>query len=400
MKHNTTLLEGYNICLNAIFIMPVFIPFYRDHIGLSFQDFLIGEAVFAAVIVALEVPSGWLSDVWKRKNVLILSCAIWIAGFSVLIVADNLAMTIIAQSIIGVAVSLFSGTNTALLYDTLAAQGREAEYSRREGRRMAFMLYSIAFASIAGGFMYMVHPLLPLLATIAMAFPALFCCILLTEPPRYKTAVQGHPIKDMAITLRYALHGHKEIAFIIIFAALLFSGTKMIMWSQQPYYIELALPEYVFGFLLAGGFVFGGFSSQMAHRLDGRISNLLTLTLCLLAALMICILCGMTVGLHGVALLMIGGTCLYGIAMPRVNNAINIRIASDRRATILSTLNLLRELFFIPISLIAGWLVAGGGIGNGLWAVAGWLALAGLFIALWAWMKHRKNREPGVRAAC
>ncbi len=395
MRHNISLLEGYNILLNAIFIMPVFIPFYRDHIGLDFQDFLIGETVFAGVVVALEVPSGWISDIWKRKNVMILSCLFWIMGFGILVIAGNLAVTIMAQAIIGVAVSLSSGTNTALLYDTLAAQGREAEYSRLEGRRTALLLYSIALSSIAGGFMYTLHPLLPLLATVAMAFPALLCCILLTEPPRCKSAVQGHPIKDMAITLQYALHGHKEIAFIIIFAGLLFSGTKLIMWSQQPYYMALSMPEYIFGFFLAGGFMLGGLSSHLAHRLDGKISNLRALSFCLMIALCVCIASAAQIGIHGIALLMIGGTGIYGIAMPRVNNAINTRIASDRRATVLSTLNLLRELLFIPLGLIVGWAAGAHGIDHALMAVAGWLAMAGIFIAAWAWMKTRREREPG-----
>ncbi len=395
MRRNIPLLEGYNILLNAIFIMPVFIPFYRDHIGLDFQDFLIGEAVFAGVVVALEVPSGWISDIWKRKNVMILSCLFWIIGFGTLVIAGNLAVTIMAQAIIGVAVSLSSGTNTALLYDTLAAQGREAEYSRLEGRRTALLLYSIALSSIAGGFMYTIHPLLPLLATVAMAFPALLCCILLTEPPRYKSAVQGHPLKDMAITLQYALHGHKEIAFIIIFAGLLFSGTKLIMWSQQPYYMALSMPEYMFGFFLAGGFILGGLSSHLAHRLDGKISNIRVLSFCLMIALCVCVASAAQTGIHGIALLMIGGTGIYGIAMPRVNNAINTRIASDRRATILSTLNLLRELLFIPLGLIVGWAASTRGIDHALMAVAAWLAMAGIFIAAWAWMKTRREREPG-----
>lgn len=392
MSHrNIRLLELYGVFLNALFIMPVFIPFYRDRIGLTFQDFLIGEAVFAAVIVALEVPSGWLADVWKRKNVMIVSCLFWIAGFGLLAFADNLPITIVAQAIIGIAVSLSSGTCSAMLFDSLAADARADAYSRFEGRRMAMLMYSIAGSSIIGGFMYAFDPMLPLLATIACAFPALGCCIALHEPPRLKSAVQGHPLRDMMITLRYALHGHKEIAFIIIFAGLLFSGTKLIMWSQQPYYMALDLPEYVFGMLIAGGFTLGGISSQLSHRLDGKTSNIRALFASLVAALCVCILCAVHVGLHGVVLLMVGGTCIYGIAMPRVNNAINMRIASDRRATVLSTVNLLRELLFIPLGLIVGWMTTHIGIHTGLWSITAWLALAGICIAAWAGLRQRQS---------
>lgn len=391
MIRNVRLLEIYNIGLSALFAMPVFVPYYRDVIGLTFRDFLIGEAVFAGVIVALEVPSGWLSDVWKRKHVLLLSCIFWIAGLALLLVAGNLATTVIAQGIIGVGVSLFSGTTSALLYDTLLAEGREQDYSRLEGRRQGLGFYTLAIASIAGGFMYEIHPALPLWCSVIAALPAIACCMAMIEPPRHKSAIQGHPLKDMMITLRYALHGHAEISFIIIFAALLFSGTKLIMWSQQPYYMAIDLPEYYYGILMAGGFVLGGVSSQLAHKLDGRVSNLRALSLALLAALAVCVLSSWHVGLHGVALLMIGGSCIFGMSMPRVSDAINRRVASDRRATILSTANLLRELFFIPLSLLVGAMSELGGVGHGLQGVAGWLVLAGIFIGAWAVLRARQK---------
>ncbi len=389
MSRNVRLLELYNICLSALFIMPVMIPYYRDQIGLSFQDFLIGEAIFAGVVVALEVPSGWLSDVWKRKHVLTLSCVFWMAGFGFMLAADDFTMAVISQVVIGVAVSLFSGTSSALLYDTLLAEGRESAYSRLEGRRFGVGLYSIALASIAGGFMYDVHPDLPLIATIAITVPAVIACLMIVEPPRYKSAVQGHPLKDMAVTIRYAIHGHAEVGFIIIFAGLLFGGTKMIMWSQQPYYMALQLPEYYYGLLMAVGFMLSGLSGQLAHRLDGHVSNLRALTIALLVAFGICVLAGGAIGYHGVGLLMIGGSFLYGMAAPRVSNAINQRVESDRRATILSVVNLLRELCFIPLSLLAGYAVTRGGIGQGLHVIAGWMMLAGLFIGLWAIRRRR-----------
>lgn len=391
MMRNVRLLELQNICWSFLFILPVMIPFYQDHLGLSFQDFLIGEAVFAATVVALEVPSGWISDVWKRKYVLALAGAFWFLGFGYLYFAGSLFDTIIAQGVIGIAVGLFSGTGSALLYDTLLAEGRTEDYSRLEGRRFGLGHYSVAFGAVAGGLMYALDPTLPLIATIISAVPATIICLMLKEPPRHKSAVQGNPIKDMAITMRYALHGHKEIAFIIIFAGLLFAGTKLIMWSQQPYYIALNLPEYVFGMLMAVGFSLSATASTLAHKLDGRIGNLRMLCLALVAAMIVCIGAGSSLGLHGVALLMVGGSFLFGLSMPRVSDAINSRVDSSRRATILSTVNLLRELFFIPVGLVVGVAVTAGGVGYGLFTIAAWLSLAGLFIALWAWQRSRTN---------
>lgn len=388
VKRNLLLLDIYNICWNAMFIIPVLIPFYKDELGLTFQDFLIGEAIFAGVVVALEVPSGWLSDIWKRKHVLTLSGVFWAIGWSVLLLAENFTHTIFAQAILGIAISLSSGTTSAILYDTLLAEKREQEFSRHEGRRIGINLYTLAMSSIAGGFLYDMDPSLPLIMTIIVGLPAILATILLIEPSRCKSAMIGHPMKDMAITLNYAIRGHAEVGFIILFAGILFSGTKLIMWMQQPYYMELSLPEKYFGLMMAVGYVLGGVSSHMAHKLDGKVSNLRSLAICLLIALFVSITTALNMHISSVVILMFGASCLYGFASPRVNDAINQRVDSSRRATILSSVYLLRELFFIPISIIAGYFATQNGVCGGLFTIFGWLMFAAVLLLLWSMKKN------------
>lgn len=389
-QKNIRLLDLYTASLNMLFCLPVIIPYYRDRIGLSFQDFLIGEAVFAAIVVALEVPSGWLSDVWRRKNVLVLSAVLYMAGMGLLLAARDLATAVFAQSVLGVAVSLFSGTNSALLYDSLLAESREKEYSRLEGRRQGYGFYVLALASLFGGFLYEIHPDLPVILSAAAAAPAILCACLMLEPPRCKSAIEHHPLADMAFTLRYALHGHAEIAFIIFFSAILFSATKLMMWTQQPYYMELSVPELYFGILMAMGYALAGISSHLAHRLDRKISNIRALAFAVIAGIAICAASAQGPGWHGVALLIFGGSFLYGLTLPRVNDAINKRVGSERRAAILSTVSMLYQLFFIPLSFLIGYLTVQNGISGGLYGIAGWLLLAGLTITAWAFVRKSK----------
>ncbi len=392
---NIRLIELHTILINGMFIIPVLVPYYQQVIGLSFQDFLIGEAAFAAVVLLLEVPSGWLSDVWKRKYVLALGGIFDAAGFAILLYADSLAMTILAQVIIGVAISLFSGTNSALLYDSLIESGQEKEFGRLEGRRSGFGMYAIAIASIIGGLMYAVSPKLPIYASIATQALTIAVSLAMKEPQRHKSAVQGHPIADMLATMRYALHGHVEVGFILLFSAALFCGTKLNMWIQQPYYMELGIPEAWFGALMAAGFATGGLSSHFGHLMFRGKSNISALAWVWAFAITVCLGAAVIVGMHGIVLLMAGGSLIYGLAMPRIQEAINIRVGSERRATILSTASLLQQLAFIPMGVLIGALVDSGGAGAGLFGVASWLAASGAFLALWA-LGRSRNKSPAV----
>lgn len=391
MRRNVRLLEIQDVMMSAIFIIPVLVPYFRDEIGLSFQQFLLSEAFFAVAVVTLEVPSGWISDVWKRKHVLVLSTVFWILGFAVLMIADSLAVAIFSQFIMGIAVSLLSGTNSALLYDTLLAIGEENKFARFEGRRRGFSLYAVAGASLCGGFLYEIDTQLPIILGICTACVGLVAAMFIVEPPRNKSAVQHHPIADMLITMRYALHGHAMVGMIIISAATLFCSTKLIMWMQQPYYMALEIPEAMFGILMAIGYGLGGLASHINHLIEETFSNFKTIVLAWSIALFVCIGSAVSLGLHGVALLMVGGSFIYGAAFPRVQDAINKRVGSERRATILSTANLLRELSFVPLSLAVGWSVSHHGVTGGLYGIVLWLLLSGICLVVWAFL--RKGKE-------
>lgn len=381
IKRNLLLADIYTVSANMICIMPVIIPYYRDEIGLTFQHFLIGESFFAATLILLDVPMGWLSDVWKRKNAQSLGFLALAVGYGSLLFAKSLFMAIVGQSIIGVGIALINGTATSIIYESLLSVGREAEYRRREGRRMALGFYTAALAGIVGGLVYPLNHKLPLLIEIGALFAGLAATLLLDEPERHKPPRDRHPVLDILATIKYAVHGHKEIGFILMFAASLFCSTKLIMWSQQPYYMALKIPEHWFGFLTAIGFGLGGAASHASHLLDGKVGPTRALALIWAAALAICFGAAAGSGWLGVALLMLGGTCLYGMAQPRVNEVINTHVDSARRATVLSTQGLLVSALFIPLSTIMGWLSRHGGIHTSLLGIAVWLCFAGVMLA-------------------
>ena len=284
---------------------------------------------------------------------------------------------------LGVGYSLLSGTHTALLYDSLLSVARANEYRKNEGKRLALSLYAVATASIAGGFLYAINPRLPIYVTIVVQCVAFALAAAMDEPERHKRSGGKHPVADIIETMKYALHGHAEVGFIILFAAVMFCSTKLIMWSQQPYFVQLNFPKSAFGLLMAVGYCLGGISSHWAHLLDGKINIFRALMSAWALALLVCIGAGAHVGILGVALLMIGGSCIYGATSPRVNEAINRLVGSDRRATILSTQSFMAAFLAIPLDAITGWAAGYGGVQASLFMIALWLCLAGACLAAW-----------------
>ena len=154
----------------------------------------------------------------------------------------------------------------------------------------------------------------------------------------------------------------------------MFCSTKLIMWTRQAYYIAMGLHESWYGALMAVGFLLGGASSQCGHLLDGKVGTFRALFYAWAHG---------DAGLHrrgraprpgsGVGLLMVGGTCVYGMAAPRVSEAINRHVSSGpARDDPLDAEPAASSLLFIPPQPLRD----GHGVGRAFGVQAGLTMLA------------------------
>jgi hypothetical protein len=169
--------------------------------------------------------------------------------------------------------------------------------------------------------------------------------------------------------VRYAVHGHREIAGIIILSAVLFASTKMIMWSQQPYYIMLGMKETWFGLFAAAGFFLGGLGGHFGYLLDRRFRNIPVLLFFMAVMIACALVAALAPGYHAIPCLL-AGSVVFGFGYPRVQAAINKRVDGSRRATILSAASLTVHFVSIPLFVVMGALDDHGGIRQALLALA------------------------------
>lgn len=390
-SRNTRLILMMQSCQSMIFFLPVLILYYQAEIGLTFKDFMIIEAIFCATIIMMEVPSGWLSDLWSRKNTLAAGLFFTASGFGWLLIADSFWDAAFGEVLTGIGVSLISGTNSAMLYDSLLQDGKTDDYRRLEGLRHGSSLYALAFACFIGGFLYQIHHDLPVIMAVLAQICGMVCALLLIEPVRAYKEAEKHPLADMLDTMKFALHGHKEIAGIIFFAMVIFTSTKIMLWVQQPYYALLELPEIWYGILTACGFLLGGMGGHLGHVLDGHIRNRTMFLFMLVAVVGACLIAG-TVKSVGVIPLLLIGSVMWGFGWPRVQSAINMRVSSERRATILSTASLMISLAFIPVGSAMGIVTGAWGIQQGLLALGVFILIGGgLSLGLFVLNARRKE---------
>mgnify|MGYP000394853260 CR=1 FL=1 len=92
--------------------------------GLDMQGIFALQTIFATAMLVSEVHSGYLADVFGRRNIIFAGAIVSGLGHNQLIFADSFAALVVYEFTLGIGASLLSGADLALLYDTELALNR------------------------------------------------------------------------------------------------------------------------------------------------------------------------------------------------------------------------------------------------------------------------------------
>jgi MFS family permease len=132
--------------------MPIIILFFKEN-GLSLTEIMTLQGAYSLTVALFEVPSGYLADLFGRKACIVFSTIFSFVGFLFFCFFSGFYYFLIAQILVGFAGSLISGSDSALIYDTLLQTNNKDDYAKIEGRNYAIGNFSEATAGILVAFL-------------------------------------------------------------------------------------------------------------------------------------------------------------------------------------------------------------------------------------------------------
>ena len=151
----------------------------------------------------------------------------------------------------------------------------------------------------------------------------------------------------------------------------------------QAYAEALHLPETYNGWIISAVMLCGAISGHFGHKIFPHLRGQQALQGLIAMLVVILLVAGFSTSFVGIIVLGLEAF-VYGFGMPRAQEAINNLVASERRATILSTANLAVSLGFIPLSQMVGYITDQADISTALIVYAGVLTILALFGILMA----------------
>ncbi|GAB4166151.1 MAG: MFS transporter [Terrimicrobiaceae bacterium] len=358
MPRNIPFFIAFRVLFNARFYYPVLGVLFLD-LGLSVAEYALLNAVWAAAILSLEIPSGALADAIGRKRMVVLAALLMVlelAVFAAVPVGGGawvFWLLVLNRILSGAAEACASGADEALAYDSLPEANRETTWPDVLSSLVKWQSGAFFFAMLVGAalfdrdFVVAAFSFIgcdslvgsttkwPVFATCLTSLLCLAVALAMRDPGG--TTKGKSPREAVMNILRGARHvfGDSRV-FSLLLALVVCDGfARLLITFASNYNRLLGIPEVLYGPIGAGMALLGFISAPLAKQLVLRSNAAISFSL--LAILVV-------TGLAGAALMIPGAGVLFlipiGMAMSMggffASHYLNSWAGSDIRATVLS----------------------------------------------------------------
>jgi MFS family permease len=166
--------------LNASFIGANWLFFYQEY--LTNKQIGISESIAVFVGIISSIPSGALSDLWGKKNMLILAFLVQIAGVVSIISFRTYLSICIGSSLIWLGMSFFDCSRDPVVYDSLKVAGLEKHFPSIVSSFSFLGTVFVIITIFLGGILYKIDIVYPWIAWLVFLFLGFLVSLAIKEP--------------------------------------------------------------------------------------------------------------------------------------------------------------------------------------------------------------------------
>lgn len=357
----------FTVFYNARAYYPVLAILFTD-LGLTLEQFVLLNLVWAAAIFLFEVPSGALADTLGRKRLLVFSALLMVAEMLCLLMAPRnggmmlFALCLANRILSGTSEASASGADEALAYDSLPVEQRADAWDRLLATAMRWRSGGTVMAMVLGGLLYdpaFVNRLLPaslqisealahrlpVILVLIQAITCVFITLSMVEPPRPHGAAGPTLRKAMDLTFeaaRWVIKTPRPL--VIIVGGVMIDGiVRNLLTLQSQYFRMIDVPEWSFGIIGAATGLASLAVPAVARRMNQRFDT--PTNLAIVGGLSVLILSAVAPAWKGYGLIpaMLLIPCMGYLGFT-VSRALHAETDSSQRATVLSVKGLIFNL--------------------------------------------------------
>jgi MFS family permease len=330
---------------------------YLIYKGLSLWQIGLVEGVYHLTSFLFELPTGAFADLLGRKRSILigricsaLSSILCLFGFQIWHFAVAFAISAVGQN-------MNSGSEEALIYDSMKQLGQEDRYIKVNSRLNVIIEIAQGFATVIGGIISEYSFSWCYITSVIVALLALMPAFLFTEPKLTADTVHSNAfsqIKEHFIISYQLIRQEAKLRNILIYYPLLFTFHTVVFFYGQEFFSSLGLNKIEISMimLLAGLIsILGAMSSErLLVRFGSRTKYLAAYAMGF--GIIIMSQHSLILSILAFALVNYANSIQYPIQSVEVNKL----IPSGQRATIISVTSMIFSILMFIIFPICGYL--------------------------------------------
>lgn len=322
--------------------------------GMSVQDVVYVEIIYALSVALLEVLSGYISDRWSRKWILVIGSVFTCLEFLVFLLATTFWHFVLAILFAAIAGAILSGSSNAFVYDTLLELGEQEHFEKIIGRIRFVKYVAATIAALLGSIVATTYDLWTnywsSLISVLVALGISFSFI----DPSIRSEDQSDEEDKQPLKQAIAfLYQYRNVQFVLIYGMVI--GVCLVYLEEfwQLYVEWIGIPILFFGLVSATNMFSSGLSGLISYRLKERFSYKGIFSMILLLFTIGLLLMSVVQHPVGVLFLLIA-FMTAGTAEPLISGYLHHRTSSEMRATVESIYSLIVRVAIAGVGFVFG----------------------------------------------
>lgn len=337
LKRNI-ILDYFSVFITNLNMQSSIWVLYLAYCGLNLAQIGLLEGIYHATGILFEIPSGAVADLLGRKRSMVLSRICIAASCIIMLFSRSFGLFALSFIIQALGNNFNSGSEEALVYDSMKYIGREEQYMGIYGRLNIILEVSQGIATVAGGILAEYSYFWCYGACVIIALLSLLPVLLMTEAPFDRQGNKRTGIGEL-VTSHFResfriLQSDVRIFKIILYYSVIFAAQTLLFFYSQQYFYSLGYNKIRISLILlimGAASCLGAFISDKIHARYRK--KVVFAASAVIAVSMICY--GFENAALSAAALSVAGFC-NSILYPVQSDSLNQLIPSDQRATLIS----------------------------------------------------------------
>lgn len=119
--------------------------------GFSLVQIGLAETVFHIASLIFEIPSGMMADIYGRKKMLIAGQVLGVVACTIMAISNGFTLVCVAMAFIAIGYNFESGSEEALIYDSLKSVGQQERYEKVSSNMLILYRLGGAVSTLCAG---------------------------------------------------------------------------------------------------------------------------------------------------------------------------------------------------------------------------------------------------------